>query len=182
MERGLIMIDVQNDYFADGTMELVAMDVAASNCKKLLDSLRQKEASIFHIQHIATKEGATFFLPNTYGCEIHKSVKPRENELVIIKHYPNSFRETDLSQMLDRAGVKELIICGAMTHMCVDTTTRAAFDLGYKCHVIYDACATRNLEFNRQLISAIDVQASFMAALSVPFAQISSTEQYLNAS
>jgi nicotinamidase-related amidase len=63
--------------------------------------------------------------------------------------------------------------------MCIDSTTRAAFDLGYRCHVISDACATRNLEFNGQLVNAVDVQASFIAALSVPFAQISSTEQYL---
>ena len=68
-----------------------------------------------------------------------------------------------------------------MTHMCIDTTTRAAFDLGYKCHVVADACATRNLEFNGRSVSAADVQAAFMAALSVPFAQVSSTDQYLGA-
>ncbi len=158
------------------------MDAAASNCAKLLSSFRQKEAPIFHIQHIATRQGATFFVLNTRGCEIHENVKPQANEAVIIKHYPNSFRETELGQMLDRAGVEELIICGAMTHMCVDSTTRAAFDLGYKCQVIFDACATRNLEFNGQLVNAEDVQASFMAALSVPFAQISSTQQYFSVS
>lgn len=180
MKQGLIIIDVQNDYFAGGSMELMAMDEASSNCKILLDSFRTKQAPLFHIQHIAAQEGATFFVPNTPGCEIHTSVQPRENEPVVVKHYPNSFRETELNTILRNAGVDELVICGAMTHMCIDTTTRAAFDLGYRCHVVSDACATRDLEFNGQLVKAEDVQAAFMAALSVPFAHISSTDQYLD--
>lgn len=179
MKQGLIVVDVQNDYFTGGTMELVAMDAAASNCGKLLDSFRKKQAPIFHIQHIAMSEGATFFVPNTSGCEIHESVKPYENEPVVVKHYPSSFRETELKEILEKTGVEDVVICGAMTHMCIDTTTRAAFDLGFTCHVISDACATRDLEFNGQLVNAADVQNAFMAALSMPFAQVISTEQYL---
>ena len=180
MKQGLVVIDVQNDYFSGGSMELVGIDEASLNCNQLLNAFRQKNAPIFHIQHIATREGATFFVPNTVGCEIHESVRPLDNEIVVIKHYPSSFRETELNEILKKSGVDELIICGAMTHMCIDTTTRAAFDLGYKCHVISDACATRDLEFNGQSVKAAEVQAAFMAALSVPFADISSTEKYLS--
>ncbi len=181
MKQGLIIVDVQNDYFIGGAMELFEMDVAASNCQKLLNKFRQNQAPIFHIQHIATREGATFFVPNTYGCKIHKSVKPYKSELVVVKHYPNSFRETELKEVMQKAGVEEVVICGAMTHMCIDTTTRVAFDLGFKCHVVSDACTTRDLEFNNQLVKATDVQAAFMAALSVPFAKMSTTIQYLSA-
>jgi len=179
MKQGLIIIDVQNDYFAGGTMELVAIDDAASNCAKLLDYFRKIHTPIFHIQHIATREGSTFFVANTHGCEIHETVKPYENEPVVIKHYPNSFRETELNKMLKHAGVEEVIICGAMTHMCIDSTTRAAFDLGFKCNVISDACATRDLEFNGKVVKATDVQTTFMSALNVPFAKVMSTEQYM---
>ena len=73
----------------------------------------------------------------------------------------------------------EVIICGAMTHMCIDTTTRAAFDLGYKCHVIPDACAIRDIEFNGEVVKVKDVQNAFMAALNVPLEQISSTKEFL---
>ncbi len=179
MTTGLIVVDVQNDYFTNGSMELVEMDAAAANCARLIDYFRSGQAPIFHIQHIATREGATFFVAGTSGCEIHDSVKPQGDETVIVKHYPSSFRETDLAESLQQASVEELVICGAMTHMCIDATARAAFDLGYKCHVIADACATRKLEFNGRPVSAADVQAAFMAALSVPFAQVSSTDQYL---
>ncbi|WP_028580898.1 cysteine hydrolase family protein [Desulfogranum japonicum] len=181
MTQGLILVDVQNDYFAGGSMELFAMDKAAANCHSLLKLFRQKHAPVFHIQHLATREGATFFIPNTYGCEIHESVTPKKDEPVVVKHYPSSFRDTELNEILRTAGVDEIVICGAMTHMCIDTTTRAAFDLGFQCRVVFDACATRDLEFNGQVVKATDVQAAFMAALSFPFAQVISTEEYLNA-
>ena len=179
MKTGLIVVDVQNDYFTGGSMELVEMDAAAANCAKLLESFRHQQAAIFHLQHIATRAGATFFVADTPGCEIHDSVEPKAGETVIVKHYPSAFRETDLAEKLQQAAIEELVICGAMTHMCIDTTARAAFDLGFKCHVVADACATRNLEFNGQSVSAANVQAAFMAALSAPFAKISSTDQYL---
>lgn len=179
MTRALIIIDVQNDYFAGGSMELSGMDAAAENCARLLESFRATAEPLFHIQHLATRPGATFFVPDTPGCEINAQVEPQDDEPMVVKHFPSAFRDTELHQLLQAAGVDELIICGAMTHMCIDTTVRAAFDLGYKCHVIADACATRDLAFDRRPVPAADVQAAFMAALSMPFAQISSTEQLL---
>lgn len=179
MKQGLIIIDVQNDYFAGGKMELVGMDEAASNCSKLLHHFRTQQTALFHVQHIATQPNPTFFAPNTLGCEIHDTVQPQEDEVVVTKHYPSAFRETNLNTLLEEAGIEELVICGAMSQMCIDSTTRAAFDLGYKCHVIFDACATKDLEFNGHLVKAPDVQAAFMAALRAPFAQLSSTDQFL---
>jgi nicotinamidase-related amidase len=69
-------------------------------------------------------------------------------------------------------GVEEIFFCGAMSHMCIDTTVRAAFDLGFRCCVVADACATRNLEYGGIAIEAAQVHAAFMAALSAPFAQV----------
>jgi len=181
MKQALILVDIQNDYFTGGTMELSEMDAAAKNCARLLQAFRQKKAPIFHIQHLATHEGATFFIPNTFGCEIREPVKPEADETLVIKHFPSAFRDTDLDQMLKLAGIEEVTICGAMTHMCIDTTTRAAFDLGYRCRLVADACATRELEFNGHWVKAAEVQVAFMAALSAPFAQVSTTDEYLNA-
>ena len=181
MKQALIVVDVQNDYFNGGSMELVGMDTAATNCAKLLARFRDNKLPIFHMRHLATREGATFFVPGTPGSEIHHSVAGLEHETVVVKHFPSSFRETGLNDLLQQAGIEQLVVCGAMTHMCIDTTVRAAFDLGYQCKLIADACATRDLEFNGQLVKAADVQAAFMAALSVPFAQVSSADQYIDA-
>ena len=179
MTKGLIIVDVQNDYFPGGSMELVAMDAAASCCHKLLQAFRSEQLPVFHIQHLSTRPGASFFVPDTPGCEIHASVQPLVGEAHIIKHFPSAFRDTNLHELLKLSGTDELVICGAMSHMCIDTTVRAAFDLGYRCQVIADACATRDLEFNGQKVAATDVQTAFMAALSMPFAQVSSSAEYL---
>jgi nicotinamidase-related amidase len=181
MATGLIIVDVQNDYFAGGAMELVAMDEAAACCRQLLEKFRAAQLSIFHIQHLSTRPGAGFFVPDTPGCEIHHSLQPIAGEAHIVKHFPSAFRDTDLNQLLQLEGTDELVFCGAMSHMCIDTTVRAAFDLGYQCRVIADACATRDLEFNGQKVAATDVQTAFMAALGMPFAEVTSTADYLAA-
>jgi len=180
MKEGLIIIDIQNDYFENGTMPLVDPDRAAENAKLLLERFRSNDLPVIFIQHIATRATATFFLPGTKGAEIHSTVLPLENEKVIVKHYPNSFRETDLLDYLNQNQITDLVICGMMTHMCVDATTRAAKDLGFNITLISDACATRDLEINGQSVSAKDVHSSFLAALNYFYSTVKNTEQYLN--
>jgi nicotinamidase-related amidase len=106
-------------------------------------------------------------------------VAPQPDEVIIEKYYPNAFRDTDLLGAIKRSGVDEVVICGAMTHMCVDATTRAAFDFGFRCTVIEDACATRNLEYRGILVEASKVQAAFMAALAVPYAKVISANDFV---
>ncbi|NNL76609.1 MAG: cysteine hydrolase [Desulfobacterales bacterium] len=178
MVSGLILVDIQNDYFLGGNMELVRMNEASLIAKDLLSLFRKNQWPTFHIQHIAEQEGATFFLPNTEGARLHESIKPLTQETIIQKKFPNSFRETTLLKELKNAKVEQVVICGAMSHICIDATTRAAADLGYSCTVIHDACATRNLEFGGIKISAADVHGSFMAALGSAYANIVSCKQF----
>ena len=180
MSTGLILVDIQNDYFTGGRMELDGMDAAGEKAGQLLTFFRDKQWLTFHIQHISTYEGATFFLPNTKGAEIHSSVKPRPDEPVIQKHYPNSFRETSLLDELKTSGVEKVVICGAMSHMCIDATTRAAADFGFGCTVVHDACATRNLDFGKKKILAQDVHASFMAALGSAYANVLDCQEFIS--
>lgn len=180
MNTGLILVDIQNDYFAGGRMELVGMHAAAENASRLLAHFRDNQQPSFHIQHISTREGATFFLPNTRGVEIHASIKPAADDLLIQKHFPNSFRETNLLDALNRAQVDSVVICGAMSHMCIDATTRAAADLGFQCTLVHDGCATRNLDFGLQKVLAEDVHAAFMAALDAAYAHIISCSEYIS--
>jgi len=180
MKPTLLLIDIQNDYFEGGKMELVKMDAAAGNAQKLLSCFRKNNLPIVFIQHLATKPNASFFIPSTSGADIYHSIRPLENETVIIKNFPNSFRNTNLHQYLQALDSTDLVICGAMSHMCIDTTTRAAADLGYSCTLIADACATRDLTFNDKKVKAADVQIAYMAALNGTFAQVISTEQFLD--
>lgn len=177
--QALLLIDIQNDYFRGGRLPLVGSKPAAQQAARLLAKFRAQGRPVIHIQHMATRPDATFFIPGTPGADIHASVAPQAGELVIVKHYPNSFRETTLLAQLQQRAVTQLLIAGMMTHMCIDTTTRAAADLGFACTLAHDACATRELSFDGHTVTAAQVQQAFIAALSGLFAQVRSTAEVL---
>ena len=180
MKKALIIIDIQNDYFKGGANPLIGSIEASINAKSLLKDFREKSLSVIHIQHFSTRTGSTFFIPNTKGVEIHENVMPISGEKVIAKNYPNSFCETDLLDYLKSNNITDLVICGMMTHMCVDATTRAAKEFGFSCVVIGDACATRNLEIQGKNVLASEVQKSFLAALNYFYSTVKNTQEYLN--
>ncbi|MBW2611851.1 MAG: cysteine hydrolase [Deltaproteobacteria bacterium] len=180
MKTGLILVDIQNDYFHNGKIELAGMETACENAGKLLSLFRTKAWPTFHVQHVSNYEGATFFLPDTDGIELNPCIRPRPEEMVIQKNFPNSFRGTGLLDALKTVEVERVVICGAMSHMCIDATTRAAADFGYACVVIHDACATRNLEFEGKTIEAEAVHASFMAALGSAYAEVTSCRDFVS--
>ena len=179
MKKALIIIDIQNDYFEGGKMTVVNSESASMNARKVLTYFRENNLPVIHIQHISTREGATFFLPNTKGVEIHKNVKPIENEKIIEKHFPNAFRETELLNYLKEKNISDLVICGMMTHMCVDATTRAGKDLGFNIELIGDACATRDLEINGEIVKASEVQKSFLSALNYFYSNVIQANDFI---
>lgn len=170
MKTALVIVDIQNDYFPNGKMELEGSVEAAANAARLLAAFRDRGLPVFHIQHVSTRPGATFFLPDTPGVAIHTSVAPREGEPVLRKHFPNAFRDTPLQAELRRADATQLVVAGMMTHMCIDTTVRAVFDLGFSCRLAHDACATRMLSFAGETVPAREVQQAFVSALHGTFA------------
>lgn len=181
-DTALLLIDFQNDYFPtyDGAKNpLVGKEAAAEQGAKLLATFRQQGLLVVHVRHEFPTVEAPFFLPGSDGAQIHSSVAAQAGEVVILKHQINSFRETDLQKVLDDAGIKKLVIVGAMTHMCVDAVTRAAADLGYECAVAHDACATLDVEFDGVTVPAAQVQAAFMAGLGFAYANVASAEALL---
>ncbi|HEY1196561.1 cysteine hydrolase family protein [Flavobacterium sp.] len=179
MSKALIVIDIQNDYFENGAMELSGALKASENAAKIIEKFRSEGQPVVHVQHLSVAPGSFFFLPETEGVKIHQNVKPLESEKVITKYYPNSFRDTDLLEYLKSNNITKLIFTGMMTHMCVDATVRAAKDFEFECTVIGDACATRDLEVNGQKVNAADVQTAFLAGLSFFYASVINTSDYL---
>ena len=177
MSQGLLIVDVQNDYFPGGAVELVGMPEAAARAAEVLAGARRRGMPVFHVQHLSVRPGAGFFVPDTEGAAINPVVAPAGGEALVTKHYPNAFRETGLAAALADAGVSALTIAGAMSHMCIDATTRAAFDHCFDCTVVQDACATRDLEFAGQKIAAAEVHGSFMAALGSAYAQVINSDE-----
>ena len=179
MARGLVVVDIQNDYFPGGAHPLAGPDAAAEAARRLIEGFRAAGRPVVHLQHVWDEPDATFMRPGTPGVEIHERVRPAADETVIAKAHPNGFLETGLHDALRERGVDELVVCGMMTSMCVDATVRAAVDVGFPTAVAHDACATCDLEFEGTRVPAAAVHAAFLAALADGYADVLSADGVL---
>ncbi len=164
MKTVLLVIDIQNDYFPNGKMELVNPLEAAQKAYVLLQCFREHGGHHVHIQHISLKPDATFFIKGDRGADIHDSVAHFEGEPIVYKHFPNSFRDTNLLELLKGWDIERVVITGMMTHMCVDATARAAADFGFQVIIAEDACTTRDLKYGDTTIPVEHVHKAFLAA------------------
>lgn len=178
MPQALLLVDVQNDYFPGGAYTLANIEAASANAAALLAHFRDAGLPLIHVRHEFAFDGAPFFRPGTPGADIHPSVAPLAGETVITKNAVNAFHRTDLQEQLQALGIDQLVIAGAMSHMCIEGATRAAADLGYKCQVIHDACATRDQEFAGRTVPAADVHATAMSALGFAYAEVKSLAEF----
>lgn len=169
-EASLVMIDFQNEYLA-GPLALSDAAPAIEAAKALIDLARRSEAPVFHIAHRG-RAGGMFDREGERG-QIVKDLAPRAGEAVVEKALPNGFAGTDLHERLTRAGRKNIVIAGFMTHMCVSSTARAALDLGYRVTIVASACATRDLPgIGGGVVPARTVHEVALAELSDRFAII----------
>jgi nicotinamidase-related amidase len=178
MKTALLVIDIQKDYFPGGRHPLINPLEAAKKAYAILQCFREHGGHHIHIQHVSLKPDATFFIKGDDGCDIHDSVAHFVGEPIVYKHYPNSFRETNLLDMLKEWGIERVVITGMMTHMCVDATARAAADLGFKVIVAADACATRDLTYGDTTVPADHVHKAFLAALK-SYGQVMKTDEVM---
>ncbi|NWB53208.1 cysteine hydrolase family protein [Pseudomonas sp. F8002] len=180
-KQALILIDIQNDYFPQGKWPLDGVDAAADKAQQVLQAFRQAGDTVIHVRHEFTSDDAPFFTPGSEGAHLHPKVLNQADEPVVLKHFVNAFRETNLRALLEQRSITELVVVGSMSHMCIDGVVRAAADLGYTVTVIHDACATRDLEFNGSVVPAAQVHAAFMSSLGFAYASVVSAEQFLSA-
>ena len=176
-DTALLVIDIQNDYFPGGAMELEGADAAGAKAASAVAKFRNDGNPVIHVRHLSTRPGSTFFLPGTKGAEIHSLVAPEVGETVVEKNFPNSFRNTDLKTKLDQLQIKNLVVAGMMTHMCVDASVRHAADLGFKITLLGDACATRAQSYGGEKVPAKQVHAAFLAALNGFYAKVVPTHE-----
>jgi len=179
MKTALVLIDIQKDYFPGGKRELFLPVVTAEHAKALLSYFRQNDMDVFHIQHVSQNENAEYFRPNTEGIEIHPSVSPMPSEPVFVKHFPDAFWDTGLEQALRAKQIDALVICGMMSHMCIDTSVRAAKRLHFDVLLAEDACTTKDLNWRNMQIPSTTVHQTMMAALDGTFAKVETTEAIL---
>jgi len=177
MADTLVVIDIQNEYFPGGALALPNAEGAAGRAAEAIESARAAGVPVIHVRH-EEPSSDQFFVPGSRGAETHEAVAPAEGEAVIVKHYPNSFLDTDLSERLQHSGARRVAFCGMMTSMCVDATVRAAADLGLEAVLIDDACAAPELEHRGRQVGADAVHAAFCAALGDEIATVLGTADF----
>lgn len=163
----LLVVDIQDFYFAGGKSELVNPIPAAQNAAKLIEEFRAKGWLVVFIKHQSAEQES-----------IYELVKPKEKEPVFTKTAVNSFVGTQLNDYLRGQQIYKLVVCGMQTHMCVEAAVRAGVDYGFNVTLIDDACATKDLKWGDETIPAKMVHLSTLATLR-SYAKILSTEEYL---
>jgi nicotinamidase-related amidase len=174
--RALLIVDIQNDYFRGGAHPLVGPDEAAAAASRLLATFRSAHAPVLHLQHVWDAPEAEFMRPGTEGVEIHPAVAPADGELVLTKEQPNGFLGTGLESELRDREIDQLVVAGMMTSTCVDSTVRAAADLGFEITLAHDACAAPDLEFEGLTVPGDTVHTAFVAALADDYADALSAD------
>jgi len=174
----LIVVDVQrafDQWEAAGKRRNNPQAVA--RIADLLSAFRDRGAPIFHIRHRGTRPNSSF-LPDGTGYPVKDEAREMAGEPVIVKRVNSAFIGTDLESRLRAAGITALVICGATTNHCVETTTRMAGNLGFDANLVRDATWT----FDRMgpdgdAHTAGDIHAMTLANLNGEFARIVSTAE-----
>ncbi|MEZ5211632.1 cysteine hydrolase [Gordonia sp. PP30] len=161
-KSALVMVDLQNTY-TRGVMRLDEVEPAIDAAAELLGRARAVGIPVVHIMHDAG-EGSPYDVKAEIG-QIVDRVAPQGDEPVIVKNYPNSFVATDLDAQLKALGVEDLVLAGFMTHVCINSTARGAFSLGYRPTVVANATATRSLPGVAGEVDSSAIQAAGLAMI-----------------
>lgn len=140
-KTALLVIDVQVGMF-DESDPVYEGNKLLKNIKNLLEKARVNNIPVIYIQH---SNGLGDMLNiGRLEWEIHPHISPKKGELVIQKTTPDSFHLTNLNEKLKELGTDNLIICGIQTEICIDTTCRKGFSLGYDIVLVEDGHSTWN--------------------------------------
>ncbi|MBV1775321.1 isochorismatase family protein [Burkholderiaceae bacterium DAT-1] len=167
-QPALIVIDIQNDYFAEGAYPQWEAEAAKEAAIRAIARARTAGVPVIHVQHVAddTKGPAPFFNAGTHGVAIHPDVLAAAPDApIVIKHHADSFRDTTLQALLQSLGVDELILCGMMTQNCVThTAISPQADAYRKVTVLADACTAPDQIVHALALNALGVRVNVQAS------------------
>ncbi|MCK1999666.1 cysteine hydrolase [Psychrobacillus psychrodurans] len=138
-KKALLIIDVQNGMFQEGNVVFNG-DRLLKKVNDLLKEARLTKTPVFYIQHNAP--AGKPLESGTDGWEIHSVIAPENEDIIIQKATPDSFFNTSLDEELKKKGIEHIYITGIQTELCVDTTCRRAFSMGYKVTLVEDTHST----------------------------------------
>jgi nicotinamidase-related amidase len=177
---GLLLIDVQREYFTEGSpLRIPDGPMVLARLRQLTEAAREAHVPIIHVRH-EEAPGAPVFAADGPLVETMPEVAPQGLEPVITKHAPGSFTDTELGVVLTQFGVRKLVIGGFMTHMCCDSTARQAVERGLDVVFLTDGTATRDLALSGRTVQHEDVQAATLAAQADGFSTLADVSTVRN--
>ncbi len=167
---GLVVIDMQNGFVSKGgSYDHLGMNIQEyqriiPKAKDLIDFCRSKKIPIFYTEAVREASGIDLLtrfhrlLPlareerlkvpitvrGTWDAHTIDEIKPTENDLIVIKRRDGAFQDTELRVWLQSEGINTLVFCGIDTSICVETSLREAFNIGYDVILVSDATASGN--------------------------------------
>ncbi|MCI5227973.1 MAG: cysteine hydrolase [Candidatus Electrothrix sp. AX2] len=161
MNKALLLIDLQNDYYPGGAFPLWNTEETTKNILKAIELAKAADVMVIHIQHIANPEAgiAPFFNKGTEGADIFADVlNAAPNAPIIVKEYADSFHQTKLEEVLSSKGIDELLVCGMMTQNCVTHTAISKAAEKYMVSILTDCCTTVNEAIHMIALHAVQTR------------------------
>ncbi|WP_020560237.1 cysteine hydrolase family protein [Thiofilum flexile] len=167
MSKALLLIDLQNDYFPAGAFPLWETEAALSAIENAIAQANAQQIPIIIIQHIANPaQGlAPFFNANTSGAEIHPRIlAAAPTAPIVVKHFADSFEQTNLEQLLQEKGITELLIAGMMTQNCVTHTAISKAAEKYQVTILPDCCTTVSEMLHLIALHAVSTRVALLVS------------------
>ncbi len=180
MQRALLVIDAQNEYFTGA----LPVNHPAGSLERLLAAMDAASAHgvpVAVIQHASPDPAAPVFRQGGPGWELHPEVARRPRDILIAKQLPGSFTGTGLGRWLAWLAADTVAICGYMTQMCCDTTSRQAFHRGLEVEFLSDATGTLDLANEAGRVSAEELHRAILVTQAMRFARVLTTAQWIAA-
>lgn len=177
MDRALLVIDVQNEYF-NGLLPVTHPAGSLENILRAMDAAQAHGLAVVVVQH-ATPAGSPVFAQGSPTWELHPQVASRPRDLLLVKSLPGSFTGTGLEEWLKQRGVKTVAISGYMTQMCCDTTARQAFHRGLAVEFLSDATGTLAIGNQAGSVTAEDLHRAILVTQAMRFSQVMSTGEWI---
>jgi len=179
MNRALLVIDVQNEYFT-GKLPVTHPSGSFKNILQAMDVAAEREIPIIIVQHSAPQKDAPVFRKGSGEWNIHLEVAKRKHDHLIEKTLPGSFTGTDLESWLREHKIDTVVISGYMTQMCCDTTARQAFHLGFTVEFLADATGTLTISNSAGSVTAEELHRAILVTQAMRFSKVISTADWVN--
>ena len=182
----IVVVDMQNDFCAEGgflararaakgsnTIDADDNERIAQRIAPLADAARRAGATVAWLRsvydfkylapaHIAKRDGEGLCMEGTWGADWF-GVKPAEGDLVVTKHTFSGFHGTDLHAQLQQRAIRTLVMAGVATNVCVDSTLRHGFFLGYNIVVADDCVGSGNKAGHEGTLATVRVNFGTVA-------------------